>query len=180
MFPLIAIASGLAELAGSMAPTIAGWLGGSKAADVATKVVDVAKTVTGTADGATALAMLQTNPDKAIEFQTAIFTNAQEMAKIAQAPLMAEIAAGVSDLEQVNTTIRAEVTNAAVEAWYQKGWRPYIGFSLGFYINSLWILPMFKVQPVILSPDLVIVIGAILGVASWQRSMNKLVPATPK
>lgn len=79
---MIPIAIALAELAGNLAPTIAGWLGGSKAQDVATKVVDVAKAVTGQPTGDTALAAIQADPNLAMQFQKAVMDQQVQLARI--------------------------------------------------------------------------------------------------
>lgn len=77
---------------------------------------------------------------------------------------------------EVNKTMQAE---AASEHWPTYSWRPFIGFSFGAYINSMWLLPLFKIQPVILSPDTVLAIGGILGVASFFRGKMQADPAVP-
>ena len=66
--PLISIAMALAQFA----PMIAGWLGGSKAEDVATKVVGAAQAVTGQRAPDAALAALQADPSLALQFQRAV------------------------------------------------------------------------------------------------------------
>lgn len=73
----------------------------------------------------------------------------------------------------VNTTMQVE---AKAEHWPTYGWRPFIGFSFGAYISSLWLLPLFKVTPVMLTPDITMAIGAILGVASWFRGKAQADP----
>ncbi len=69
MAPLIPIAMQLAQFV----PGIIKLLTGSdKAADVAGHVVDIAQTVTGTTTGAAALAVIQADPGKMIDFQLAM------------------------------------------------------------------------------------------------------------
>jgi hypothetical protein len=41
---------------------------------------------------------------------------------------------------------------------------------------SLFVLPLFKVQPVTLSPDLTLTIAAVLGVASFFRGKAQADP----
>lgn len=90
----------------------------------------------------------------------------------------------IKDLEELNSNVLIEVNKtiqaeAASEHWPSYSWRPFIGFSFGFYINSTWILPLFKVTPIVLSPDLVLAIGGILGVASWFRGKMQADPTIP-
>jgi len=80
---MIAIALTLAQMAGALAPTIAGWLGGPKAADVATKVVDVAKAVTGQPTADASLAAIQADPNLALQFQKALLDQQTQLAQIA-------------------------------------------------------------------------------------------------
>lgn len=65
----ISIAMGLAQFA----PAIVRWVSGSdKAGEVAEKVVDVAKIVTGTATGEDALAAIQADPSLVLQFRQRI------------------------------------------------------------------------------------------------------------
>ena len=73
----------------------------------------------------------------------------------------------------VNKTMQVESTS---EHWPSYSWRPFIGFMFGSYIASMWILPLFHVTPVSLSPDLVISVGGILGVASYFRGKAQADP----
>lgn len=65
----VSIALALANFAPSLIKLITG---SDKAADVAGKVIDVAKAVTGTDTGTAALAVVQADPAKAMEFQLAV------------------------------------------------------------------------------------------------------------
>lgn len=85
-----------------------------------------------------------------------------------------KINAGV--VSEVNKTMQVE---AASEHWPTYSWRPFIGFSFGAYITSMWLLPLFHVSPVVMSPDLVLAVGGILGVASWFRGKAQATPEVP-
>ena len=76
--PLLSIALGLAQFA----PIVAGWLGGSKAEDVATKVVGVAEAVTGKT-GADALSAIQGDPNLAAQFQQKVLEQQTALAQLA-------------------------------------------------------------------------------------------------
>jgi len=65
---LIPIAMGLAEFI----PSIAKMFGGSKAEKVASKVIDVAKTVTGIGDPKQAVEAIRANPELVMKFQAEI------------------------------------------------------------------------------------------------------------
>lgn len=89
--PLIPIALALAQFA----PMIAGWLGGSKAENVAQKVVGVAQAVTGQSAPDAALAAIQSDPALAMQFQKAVLDQQVELAKIAADVTKNELSADV-------------------------------------------------------------------------------------
>lgn len=93
----ISIALGLA----SVAPTIVKWIAGDDAANVAQKVVDIAKTVTGKTDPADAAAAVKADPAIALQFQQA--WQAHELAMYEEE---------TKRLQSVNETMRAEEGNA--------------------------------------------------------------------
>lgn len=106
--------------------------------------------------------------------------NPNEVIKLKQLEAETQIKLVELDIEtikQVNETIRAEGKS---EHWIQYSWRPFIGFSFGFYLNSLWLLPAFDKSPTTMSVDMILTVGAILGVASWHRGMEKIEKAKGK
>ena len=80
------------------------------------------------------------------------------------------------NIENVNKTMQSE---AAAEHWPTYSWRPFIGFVFGFYIASMFILPLFGIAPVPMSPDLVLAVGGILGIASYFRGKSQADPTIP-
>ena len=89
---MLAIALGLIHFA----PQLVGLLMGSKAEAVASKVVDIAQTVTGTSTPADATAALQADPDLAYKFQAAVLDQQVDLQKIAADVEKAKIAADVT------------------------------------------------------------------------------------
>jgi hypothetical protein len=85
--PLIPIAMALAQFA----PMIAGWLGGSKAEDVASKVVGVAQAVTGQSAPDAALAAIQADPNLALQFQKAVLEQQVQLAQINTQSIQAQL-----------------------------------------------------------------------------------------
>ncbi|HEF4751909.1 hypothetical protein KTF24_13790 [Burkholderia multivorans] len=79
--PLLPIALALTQFA----PMIAGWLGGPKAEDVATKVVNVAQSITGQSAPDAALAAIQADPNLAMQFQKAVLDQQVQLAQAAGA-----------------------------------------------------------------------------------------------
>jgi hypothetical protein len=160
----ITIALGLAKYV----PDILGYItGSSKTKDNAEKIVAIANTVAGvTPDGAYTPEqlgdILQAN-GKLAEFKSQL-----DLARLNGELELARIDS--TNLQAVNMTMQAEGKS---EHWLQWSWRPLLGISLTGYITAFWVLPLFdKVVP-ILPPELIVAIGAILGVASWGRNLLK-------
>lgn len=96
----ITIAMGLAQFAPGIIKLITG---SDKAADVADKVISVAKAVTGASDGPAALAAVQADPAKVMEFQQAMANQQADLEKAYLADVqgarhLQEIALGQDDL----------------------------------------------------------------------------------
>lgn len=156
----LSIIAGLARYV----PDVIKWVSGSdKAADVAAKAIEIAKEVTGSKDGHEALDTLAAHPELAVQLKEKVLAAHLEETKVA-----------LEAIKEVNATMRAETTS---EHWPSYSWRPFIGFSFGAYIISLWVLPLFKLAPTALTPDLTLAIGGILGVASWFRGKMQADPA---
>jgi hypothetical protein len=74
----VTLALALAQFAPSL---IKFFTGSDKAADVAGKVIDIAKTVTGAPSGDAALEMLKADPAKVLEFQQAAMANDADLTR---------------------------------------------------------------------------------------------------
>ncbi|UEP31623.1 MULTISPECIES: 3TM-type holin [unclassified Burkholderia] len=175
MMPLIPIAMALAQFA----PMIAGWLGGSKAEDVATKVVGVAQAVTGQSAPDAALAAIQADPNLALQFQKAVLEQQGQLAQIAAEVAKAELVADTANTLAVNQTMQIE---AKADHWPTYSWRPFVGFCFGFaWVGAYFIIPILRgwwpqiAQPSI-PPEAWVAIGGVLGVASFFRGKMQADP----
>lgn len=185
--PLIPIAMALAQFA----PMIAGWLGGSKAEDVAGKVVCIAQAVTGQSAPDAALAAIQADPTLSLQFQKAVLDQQAQLAQIAADVTKAELAADTADTQAVNQTMQVE---AKADHWPTYSWRPFVGFCFGVlgvqagltvavsYIGVMF----FRADPGVLSylPGMLgaeaAVMGTmapVLGIASYFRGKMQANPA---
>lgn len=176
--PLIPIAMALAQFA----PMIAGWLGGSKAEDVATKVVGVAQAVTGQSAPDAALAALQADPDLALQFQKAVIEQQAQLAQIVADVQKAELVADQANTAAVNQTMQVE---AKADHWPTYSWRPFVGFCFAIaWIGDYLLLPILHgynqaiVVPVV-PPEAWLAIGGVLGVASFFRGRMQADPRVP-
>lgn len=164
------------------APALVKWVTGSdKAEEVATKAIDIAKTVTGKDTGEAALEELKVNPDLVLKFRQAVLDQAVEFEKLA--------AANAAD---VNKTMQAE---AVAEHWPTYSWRPAIGFAVALAV-CLSVLTVFlaygaamfynrpdalQYLPGILAAvaGIIGVVSPILGIASWFRGRMQADPSIP-
>lgn len=116
---------------------------------------------------------IKTDPDAAVKLAQIQADERVELARINAEHETINLQEQVKALQAVNETMRAE---AASDHWPTYSWRPFIGFAFGLYIIALFMLPLFGKQPVILSPDITLAIGGILGVASWFRGKAQADP----
>ncbi|WP_338911902.1 hypothetical protein [Mycetohabitans rhizoxinica] len=108
---MLPIALALAQFA----PQIAQWIGGSRAEQVAQKVVTIAQTVTGTSTPEQALAAIQANPELAYQFQESIVESQVELQRIAAELEKAHITANI-ETAKVNAADRANARQMALTA----------------------------------------------------------------
>lgn len=184
--PFIPIAMALAQFA----PMIAGWLGGTKAEDVASKVVGIAQTVTGQSAPDAAVAALQADPNLSMQFQKAVLDQQAQLAQIAADVTKAELAADTADTQAVNQTMQTE---AKADHWPTYSWRPACGFAFalmavmaGATVMGAYVGVMFAhVEPGVLSyiPGMLgaeaAVMGTmapVLGIASYFRGKMQANP----
>ena len=76
-------------------------------------------------------------------------------------------------IASVNKTMQTELQFGN---WFQRGWRPMLGYTLAAYVISNFIIsPWFPSVPAIILPtEVVMILGAAIGIASWQRGQEKL------
>lgn len=78
MIPLLPIVSALT----SVVPSIANWIGGDKAEDAASKISEIAKTVTGLSNPNDAKDMILNDPEAKLKFMSAVEDNRFELDRI--------------------------------------------------------------------------------------------------
>lgn len=173
----LSIALGLSQFV----PAIAKWVTGSdRAAEVAGKVIDIAKAVTGKDEADKALAAIQADPNLALQFKQSVLAQQTELERLA-----------VANASDINRTMQAE---AASEHWPTYSWRPAIGFSVALAV-VLSVLTVFMAYgaamfghadglqhlPGILAAvaGIIGVVSPILGIASWFRGRMQADPSVP-
>jgi hypothetical protein len=90
------------------------------------------------------------------------------------------IAANLEDGEQKVAAAAIEAVNATMQAesksehWMQWSWRPFVGFIFGFtFIGVYFVLPFIEIPIPTIPSEAWLMLGAVLGVASWHRGAQK-------
>jgi len=108
---------------------------------------------------------IKADPDAAIKLAKLELDN---KALLQQQLLTAETAR----IQSVNKTMQAE---SASEHFMQFAWRPFIGFIFGItFIGCYFVLPLARIPVPVIPSEAWMMIGAVLGVASWHRGAAKV------
>jgi len=148
------------------APDLVKWFTGSdKDAAVAAKAVEIAQAVTGTTTPDAALKELEGNSTAVLDYRKAVLNQELSFQSLV-----------VQNAGDINKTMQTETTS---EHWPSFSWRPAIGFSFAAYLNAQWLLPLFHISAPVVDSQLMVVVGAILGVASYFRGKAQADPEVP-
>jgi hypothetical protein len=161
-----------AEIAAA-APVLGTLIGGPAGGAIGSIVASALGTAS---DPAAVQQALKTNPDAAVKLRQIEADQATELRKLMVAAENNRLTADTAAIGAVNATMQAE---AKADHWPTYSWRPFIGFAFGLYILSLFVLPLFHAQPVMLTTDMVLAIGSILGIASYFRGKMQADPTVP-
>jgi hypothetical protein len=83
----------------------------------------------------------------------------------------------IETVKAVNTTMQAETT---AEHWPTWSWRPFCGFIFGVtFFGNYFILPLCKIQSAAIPSEAWVMLGSILGVASFFRGKMQADPQIP-
>jgi hypothetical protein len=163
----------VAPILGRIAPILGTLIGGPAGAAVGGLVASALGTG---ADPQEVVTALQTNPDAAVKLKQIEKDRQVELQGLLVQHAANQVRAETEQMVSVNQTMQVETK---AEHWWSSGWRPFIGFSFGLYICSMFMLPLFEKTPVTLSPDVMLAVGGILGVASWFRGKAQADPSHP-
>jgi len=120
---------------------------------------------------------LATNPEAAVKIKQIESDNRIELQKLIVQSEANRLAADTATIVAVNATMQAE---AKSDHWPSYTWRPFIGFITGIMLIGVYfILPLTK-TPIPAVPESVwLMLGGILGVASWFRGKMQADPGVP-
>jgi hypothetical protein len=163
----------IAGIVGKSAPLLGTLLAGPAGGAVGGIIASVLGTSASADDVSAALA----NPDAAVKLRQIEADRQEKLAELAADQAKAEIAGAVSALQSVNQTMQAE---AGSDHWPTYTWRPFIGFVTGTMAFGVYfVLPLAHI-PVPAVPESVwLMLGGILGVASWFRGKAQADPRIP-
>jgi len=155
----------IGETVGKYAPML-GDLLPIPGAGIAGKLIGAALGCDSTPDAIHAA--IQADPQAAVKLAQ---IEADNRALLQQQLLTAETAR----IQAVNATMQSESKS---EHWMQWAWRPFIGFVFGVTFSGVYlILPLVKVPVPVIPSEAWMMIGAVLGVASWHRGAAKVAKA---
>lgn len=164
----------LAGMVGKAAPLL-GTLVGGPAGGAIGGIIAAALGTAATPDAVSQA--LTVNPDAAVKLAQIEADQRTKLQELATDQAKAEIAAAAQVIGDVNKTMQAE---AVSEHWPTYAWRPFIGFITGSMLFGVYfVLPLTK-TPVPAVPDSVwLMLGGILGVASFFRGKMQADPNVP-
>lgn len=143
-------------------------VGGPLGGEIADKVAG-ALGVSATPDAVSQA--LKTDPDAAVKLAKLAQEQAIQLATLAAQTAEAEAESRSSVIESVNKTIRSEAVGAS---WLQRNAQPICKLSsVGCIVGIYFVLPLAHVAVPAVPADAWIMIGAILGVASWHDGVAK-------
>ena len=154
----------LASTVGKMAPMLGTLLGGPAGSAIG----GIVASALGAENTPTAVSQaMLTNPDAAVKLAQIEADQSIKFRELATDQAKAEIAAAMQAISEVNHTMRAE---AAAEHWPTYTWRPFIGFVAGIMLLGVYfILPLAHIQVPAVPESAWLMLGGILGVASFFR-----------
>jgi hypothetical protein len=164
----------VAGVVGKTAPLLGTLLGGPAGGAIG----GIISSVLGTGNSADEVsAALATNPDAAVKLRQIESDQQTKLAELAADQAKAEIAGAAQVVTAVNQTMQSETKS---DHWPTYTWRPFIGFVTGAMVFGIYfVLPLAKL-PVPAVPDSVwLMLGGILGVASFFRGKMQADPNVP-
>lgn len=165
------------SLASKYVPDIIKYFTNSDTAgDVATKVIDLAKTVTGTSDGDAAVAALAQNPAAALQFKLAVLASQTELEKAHLADAQAEQHEQQETIrggdQAVDEYVRRTRPSMARQSWYATG-AYLIGMELLHAFGYAKEGAVVEIAMLLVAPA-----GAYMGFRTWDKRNEALASLT--
>lgn len=163
----------IASAVGKAAPILGTLVGGPAGAAIG----GIVAAALGTPNSPDAVAAaLATDPDAAVKLRQIEADQAVQLRQLAMQDAANALTAETARIQAVNATMQAE---AKADHWPTYTWRPFIGFITGVMVlGCYFVLPLAKL-PVPAVPESVwLMLGGILGVASFWRGKAQADPRT--
>jgi hypothetical protein len=164
----------IANAVGEAAPILGTLIGGP----AGTAIGGLVAAALGTANTPAAVsAALATDPDAAVKLKQIEADQSVQLRQLTVQDAANALSAETARIQAVNATMQAE---ASASHWPTYTWRPFIGFVAGIMVfGCYFVLPLLKI-PVPPVPETVwLMLGGILGVASFYRGKAQADPRVP-
>lgn len=164
----------LEEDIGKAAPVLGGLIGGPAGAGIGAIVASVLGVGNTPQEVSQAL---KTDPDAAVKLRQIEADETLGLKRLAVEQAANDLAADTARIQAVNATMQAE---AKADHWPSYSWRPFIGFITGVMVfGCYFVLPLIS-KPVPAVPESVwLMLGGILGIASFFRGKAQADPGIP-
>ena len=162
---------------GKSAPILGTILGGPVGAAVGT-VGSLIASALGVANTPDAVSQaLSVNPDAAVKLAEIEKDKTLGLQQLAVQSAANALAADTAAIQAVNQTMIAETK---AEHWASWLWRPFLGFVTGVMIlGCYFVLPLAKIPVPVVPESAWLLLGSILGVASFFRGKAQADPSNP-
>lgn len=165
----------IASVVGKAAPLLGTLLTGPVGSAVA--VGGMIASALGTGNNPEEVSAALGNPDNLVKLRQIESDQKVRLQELATDQAKAELAARTAELQAVNATMQAE---AVSNHWPTYTWRPFIGFITGAMVfGDYFVLPLVNITPPEIPTEVWLMLGAILGVASFYRGRMQANPHVP-
>lgn len=164
----------IAGAVGRFAPLVGTAIAGPAGAAVGA----IVSAALGTANTPDAVSQaLAINPDAAVKLAEIEKDKTLGIQQLVVAAEQNRLAADTAALQTVNATMQAE---DKAEHWASWLWRPFLGFVTGVMIfGCYFVLPLLKMPAPVVPESVWLLLGSILGVASYFRGKAQADPENP-
>lgn len=161
----------VAGVVGKSAPILGSLLGGPAGGLVGTMIASALGT--GASPDEISQALIA-SPDAAVKLKQIEATRQVELQGLVVQAAANQLTADTAQIQAVNATMIAE-TNS--EHWASWLWRPFLGFITGLMVfGCYFVLPLLGIKSPDVPANVWMMLGAILGVASWFRGVAQADP----
>jgi len=155
----------LAGTVGKVAPLLGTLLTGPVGSAIA--VGGMIASALGTGNSPDEVATALTNPDSLVKLKQIEADRQVKLQELATDQAKTELVSAAQVVLSVNQTMQAETV---ANHWPTYSWRPFIGFITGGMVLGIYfVLPLLKLPVPVVPSEVWLMLGGILGIASFFR-----------